>query len=319
MSRIERLVNLTAALLAAERPLSADELRSRVPGYPDEKASFRRQFERDKEVLRDLGLPLSMESLPGDATETQIGYRIAADDYYLRDPGLAPDELSALHLAARVVQIEGLGAGDGAWKLGESSAGSQTDAREIAATLPAVDALPALFAAIAAGAAVTFLYRDTDRLIQPTQLAFRSGHWYIVGYDPSRNDERSFRVDRIDGVVESRPALAVPATIGSSDPAETQLRRSGAFSRPWELGDTVPVIAHVRIDAAQAAWAVSHLGSDALVAEHTGGDVTVAMTVRSPDAFRSFVLGFLDHAVVESPEPLRLFVVDWLMAIAAAG
>ena len=70
MSRIERLVNLTAALLAAERPLSADELRSRVPGYPDEKASFRRQFERDKEVLRDLGLPLSMESLPGDATET---------------------------------------------------------------------------------------------------------------------------------------------------------------------------------------------------------------------------------------------------------
>lgn len=314
MSRIERLVNLTAALLAAERPLSADELRSRVPGYPDEKASFRRQFERDKEVLRELGLPLSTETIAGDATETQIGYRIVADDYYLRDPGLAPDELSALHLASRVVQIDGLG--DGVWKLGEAVTPAHP-VEAIAATLPVVDALPALFAAIAAGTAVVFAYRDASRLIQPSRLSFQNGHWYVAGYDADRNDDRSFRVDRIVGPVEVRPALAVPVV--SESASEPPRRRAGAFSRPWELGEGQGTVANVRIDAAQAAWAVSHLGTDALVAEHTGGDVTVALLVRSPDAFRSFVLGFLDHAVVESPDSMRALVVDWLSALREAG
>ena len=107
MSRIERLVNLTAALLATERALTAEELRDRVPGYPEDKASFRRQFERDKDALRELGLPLLLES-QRMGSEEQSAYRIDPDRYYLRDPGLTPDELSALHLASRMVRVEGL-------------------------------------------------------------------------------------------------------------------------------------------------------------------------------------------------------------------
>ena len=41
MSKLERLLNLTAVLLDTERPLSADAIRSRVEGYPDALASFR--------------------------------------------------------------------------------------------------------------------------------------------------------------------------------------------------------------------------------------------------------------------------------------
>ena len=63
MARLERLVNLSAALLAADRALTAEELRERVPGYPDEKSSFRRQFERDKDALRELGIPLQTVTL----------------------------------------------------------------------------------------------------------------------------------------------------------------------------------------------------------------------------------------------------------------
>ena len=44
MDKLERLLNLTAALLHADRPLTADDLRDRVGGYPDAKASFRRAF-----------------------------------------------------------------------------------------------------------------------------------------------------------------------------------------------------------------------------------------------------------------------------------
>ena len=54
-AKVERLLNLSAALLAAERPLTAAEIRRRVPGYPEERASFRRTFERDKDDLRELG------------------------------------------------------------------------------------------------------------------------------------------------------------------------------------------------------------------------------------------------------------------------
>ena len=53
-AKVERLLNLSAALLAAERPLSAQDIARRVPGYPEDQASFRRAFERDKDDLRHL-------------------------------------------------------------------------------------------------------------------------------------------------------------------------------------------------------------------------------------------------------------------------
>lgn len=309
MSRIERLVNLTAALLAAERPLSADDLRSRVPGYPDEKSAFRRQFERDKEVLRDLGLPLATVVLPSEAGESQVGYRIPPDAYYLRDPGLDPDELSALHLATRIVQLDGLVGADAAWKLGTEA--NPEAGVAISATIPGSDALAALFAAIAAGAAVEFAYRDEQRTVQPARLTFRNGRWYVAGHDADRNADRSFRVDRIDGPVHQRDALVGVPVVTSTGRA--------AFGRPWELGDAEEVETTIRIDAAQAVWALAHLGPEALVSRGDDGSCVVRLLVRSDDALRSFVLGFLDHAELLTPAPLRALVVDWLQQLASAS
>src|SRR5207244_11211381 len=98
MTRLERLINLTATLLEADRLLSTEELRRRVPGYPDEESAFHRAFERDKETLRDMGVPIEIELLdPLDPNS--YGYGVSKDAYYLRDPGLAPDDLAALRLA----------------------------------------------------------------------------------------------------------------------------------------------------------------------------------------------------------------------------
>ena len=77
MDKLERLLNLTAALLHAEIPLTAEELRDRVGGYPDTKATFRRAFERDKDDLRSMGMPLRVEPVPGvdppvDATDSTV-------------------------------------------------------------------------------------------------------------------------------------------------------------------------------------------------------------------------------------------------------
>src|SRR5439155_3039022 len=115
--KLERLLNLTAALLETPRPLSAAEVARRVYGYPEEKSAFRRAFERDKEDLREMGVPLVISEIPGtDPPET--GYRIPKDQYYLRDPGLEPDELAALHLAACTVRLDGIEGAEGVWKLG---------------------------------------------------------------------------------------------------------------------------------------------------------------------------------------------------------
>src|SRR5947209_18989208 len=117
MDRLERLINRVAALLEAERPLTADELHQRLPGYADSTAAFRRAFERDKEVLREMGIPLARELV--DPTQPNSdGYRIPKDEYYLQDPGLAPDELAALHLAASAVHVEGARGMEALCKLG---------------------------------------------------------------------------------------------------------------------------------------------------------------------------------------------------------
>ncbi|MDQ1393092.1 MAG: proteasome accessory factor, partial [Acidimicrobiaceae bacterium] len=130
MERLERLVNLVAALLDARQPLSREDLRVRVGGYSDDDDSFRRNFERDKDVLRQMGMPLVLEPLDQTRPEGATGYRIPRDRYQLPDPGLAEDELAALHLAASAVDVEGAwgrSAATGAlWKLAAAGAPQQS-------------------------------------------------------------------------------------------------------------------------------------------------------------------------------------------------
>ena len=56
--RTERLLSIVVLLLSSRRYLTAEQIRAAVSGYPEEQESFKRMFERDKEELRDLGIPL---------------------------------------------------------------------------------------------------------------------------------------------------------------------------------------------------------------------------------------------------------------------
>src|SRR5688500_16054018 len=176
-NRLERLLNLTAALLNASRPLTAQDVAEQVPGYPDpgDKATFRRAFERDKEVLRDMGIPVRVLDVPGTDPPEQ-GYVIRREDYALRDPGLDGDELAALHLATAAVRMEGLPGTEAVWKLGGAAGDVGGDAVPVAA-LPAIPQLVPLFGAVAERAPVTFSYRGDSRTIDPYRLSFSRGHW----------------------------------------------------------------------------------------------------------------------------------------------
>ena len=157
VDRLERLVNLTATLLDTRRPLSLDELSERVePRYPEEKGARRRQFERDKETLRELGVPIRVETVDGFGADQ--AYRIHPDDYYLPELALTDAELAALHVAVTAVRLEGDAGREGLAKLGGLT-GEGADAP--VAELGVTPGLAALFDAVNRHATVTFSHRGS--------------------------------------------------------------------------------------------------------------------------------------------------------------
>ncbi|HEX6311400.1 MAG TPA: WYL domain-containing protein [Acidimicrobiia bacterium] len=306
VDRLERLTNLVATLLDTRRPLPLEELVDLVPGYPSDKASYRRQFERDKDTLRGIGIPV--ETTPVDALGPEVGYRIRPDEYYLPQFDLTPEEQAALHVAVTAVRLEGGAGPEALWKLG----GLEGEAATAVAALPTVPELPALFDAYRERAPVTFRYRGETRRLDPWGIVFRRGHWYVVGHDHDRADERAFRIDRVEGSVDRGDAGTVeaPADLDPSD-----LLRDD----PWRFGDEEPVVAHVLVDAPQAPGVVHQVGEHAVVERRAGGAVVLGLPVTNVAAFRSFVVGLLDGAEVLSPPELRAAVVDWLDRLTEAG
>jgi proteasome accessory factor B len=301
--RLERLLNLVAALLNTERPLPAEELGTRVPGYPSTRTpAFKRAFERDKATLRDMGIPLEVIEVEPTNPESATGYRIRPERYELADPGLEPDEVAALHLAATQVRIDGDAATAAIWKLGGVPDGADTVPR--AAELPGSGQLPALFAAVAERRTVTMRYRGVSRTVEPWRIAFRNGSWYLVGWDQGRADRRTFRLDRVDGHVESGPpgAFEVPAAAG---PVATH---------PWEVGDEEPVEVTVVVDGDQAQWAMADAGVAGTPS--ADGGVTLTLRVTNRAGLRSWVLNFLDRAEILAPPVERDAMRAWLEAIA---
>ncbi len=111
--KTERLLGLVVCLLSSPRYLTAVQIRAAVPGYPESFEAFKRMFERDKEELRELGIPL--ETGFNSAGDEEAGYRIPRQAYVLPEIRLEPDEAAVLSLAARVWrQAELAGAAAGA-------------------------------------------------------------------------------------------------------------------------------------------------------------------------------------------------------------
>jgi proteasome accessory factor B len=306
VQKLERLLNLIAVLLHTARPLTAAELRERVPGYPESDVAFRRAFERDKDDLRELNVPLELLPVPGTDPPLE-GYRISRDRYYLPDPGLEPDELAALQLAAASVRLDHTRGVDTLWALGGSSGlhlGLDVE-------LPADPALDPLFDAISRRAVVHFDYRSERRSVHPYRLGLQLGRWYLRAFDLARDALRVFRLDRIEGPVEVGPARQFEIPESELGPLELLPDR-------WELGTEPAVEALVRIDALHAPMAAMQFDADDVVAEHDDGSIDVRIRVTNHDAFRSLVLGFLEHAQVLEPPHLRDEIVAWLRSVAGA-
>lgn len=291
---LERVINLLAFLLTTRQPVTAEVIRRTVAGYGDQTdEAFRRMFERDKELLRRLGIPVVAKA---DAWGIEHGYRVRPDEYRLPDPGLTDDERAALWLAAQVVRVGGQPSGaEALLKLGGTRTAPASD--PLAADLgPEIDTLADLYAAVGEHRMVRFDYRGRRRVVEPHGVAHRRGHWYLVGVEAG--EDRTYRIDRISGLV----VTGEPGSFKRSDARSIAERIE---IEPWEAGTDEPIEAKVRFDPEAAWWAERRVGPTVQTEQLANGAIEASFRVSHPDAFIGWVLTFGEHAEVLSPPQIR--------------
>lgn len=215
--KVERLTNLFIALLTTRGFITAEKIRATVIGYGDQSdEAFSRMFERDKNELRDLGIPL--ETGRTSAFDTIDGYRIKRDAYALPDIDLTPEESAAVAVATTLWESPERITTTQTALLKLRAAGVDIDpVAEVSITTGAgpaglrgsEEALGVLFAAIESGRAVQFGHRPspvdpyTVRTVEPWGVVTAQGRWYLVGHDRDRDGTRVFRLSRISPDVKA--------------------------------------------------------------------------------------------------------------------
>jgi proteasome accessory factor B len=310
--KTERLLNLVICLLATRRYLTVQQIREAVPGYDAEnEEAFRRMFERDKEELRDLGIPLETGS--NSVWDDEVGYRIASRDYQLPEITLESDEAAALGLAARLWQSAPLAGATGSALLKLRAAGIEPP--ESATGLePRIGASEPTFegclAAAVSGRRLRFSYRTAgrpeaeDRHVEPWGVVSWRGRWYLVAYDLGRTAARVFRLSRIVGDVTAEgPDGAVTV------PPDADLRAMVVRIE----GGSKHTPARVRVRTGSC-WELRRRAAS-VTPDGEGWEV-VETTYNDPARFADRLAGYGPDAVVLAPEEARLAVISRLEVLA---
>ncbi len=320
--KTERLLGLVVCLLSTRRYLTADQIRAAVPGYPEPDELFKRMFERDKEDLRDLGVPL--ETGLNHPFDEDPGYRIRQQAYELPELRLEADEAAVLGLAARVwrrAELAGAAAGAllklraaGIEAAGLDAGEDRPSARGIEPRLGTPEpAFGPLWEAVRDRRPVTFSYRAAGRSdpqrreLEPWGVVNRHGRWYVAGRDRGRDATRVFRLSRIAGPVKF---CGPPGSV--TVPAGTDVRE---LVRDW---DSAPAehTAVLRVRAGAGLGLRQHAVSARPDDTEPGWD---QVTTRFADVgwFADYAAWFGPDVVVLDPPDLRDAVIRRLKGVLA--
>ncbi len=290
-------------LLDTEQPITFDQIVERGELYAGRGEASRKSFERDKAVLRSLGITIDT---PMDQATGTTRYTIRPENYFLPDLGLNEAEQLGLQLAASVVRLDESWDDQAATKIG----GSKVAPPMVVAELPSLGDLPTVHTAIRNRAPVTFEYSGKRRVVEGLGIFYREGNWYLSGRD--EGVVKTFRVDRIGSAVRTGKP-------GSYEMAGEFDSRAAMPRDPLMIGDGEVVVARVWIDSASASRIERLRGVESVAERRPDGSVVVEVPVRNRDAFRSWVLGLRHHAEVLGPIELRREIVAWLEAIVEAN
>ncbi|RFA13032.1 WYL domain-containing protein [Subtercola boreus] len=235
----ERLFSLVLALLATEAGLTKNEILSTVQGYRQryvfagDNASLERQFERDKDDIRELGVPLeTIEPLDESGNNQHLRYLIPKGAYDLpADISFSPEEIALLNLAAM------------AWREGSLSRESRhallklrslgvESIEPVLGYAPRIRTREAAFDpltdALGRRVLVRFAYlkpgdlSPRERTVAPLALVQHEGRWHITGIDQQVGEPRTFLLSRIVGPVTR---TRIPFENDARGTAETALRQ----------------------------------------------------------------------------------------------
>lgn len=210
----ERLTNLVVALMATEIGLTKQQILDNVSGYRQRSEagatsdSLEKMFERDKDELRALGMPVETIGDPADPADLrEARYRIPQTEYDLpADIEFTDAELAVLRLAGSVWSSESVSADAQAGVRKIRALGIDGD-ESIIGFAPRISvrdaAFPALQEGIERSRVVVFDYlkpgedAPTRRRIRPLALVEYEARWHLFGIDLDADGERTFLLSRI--------------------------------------------------------------------------------------------------------------------------
>jgi len=310
----ERLFSLVLALLATEAGLTKAEILSTVQGYRQryrasgDNANLERQFERDKDDIRELGVPLETLESPGEPGNNQnLRYRIPRGDYELpSDISFSPEETTLLNLAAMVWREGSISGESRRAILKLRSLGVVTDEPVIgyAPRLRVRDvAFEPLTAALDKHVIVRFGYLKPGeqdartRTVAPIALIQREGRWILHGEDQDAGGTRNFLLRRIVSPISTTNTRYPAFPESATESAKAEL------DKIWESRAAIVEV----IPGSDAATRLSKRADTGI-----DGD-TLTLHYSDADLLADELAGFGPEVLVLGPESLRGAVRDRLL------
>ena len=344
ITKAQRLLDLIACLLGRRTPMTVEQIFEAVPAYrraagPDgdpNPESVRRMFERDKDELRGLGIPIDTQQFPVNyGLDTADGYVLRPGALYLpylkivaasedaapptaggpADPVFASGELEAALQALR----EAAEAPEWPLKAETRSAfrklafdlGSLPERSPVLHTRPpgadeVGETLSVLADAIVRRKRIAFRYHGlvrgeaTDRDVAPYGLLIQHGTCYMIGHDELRDAVRMFHVGRIESPQVNRSS---PASADYEIPDDFALSEYGD-REAWEIGgEDEEISVRVRFTPPMSLWAARNGFGEVVEEAEDGGEIR-RFDVRHLRPFLCWILGLGgDARIVEPPGP----------------
>jgi proteasome accessory factor C len=316
--KLIRQLSLISYLMAERRPVTAPEIRRDVEGYSAmNEDAFARRFYADRSELEALGIVLSVEK-PVDGLVEQETYSLPPENFHLPPIEFTDKELAALHTALQLLDGEFAYAEPLRLALQQISWGrpsplsspeQHTVALGITGSAGGHDVsqrLGKIETAIFRRKTILFDYYTMERdevgrrRVDPYQLLFQGGQFYVVGYSHERSAIRVFRLSRIRGKV----GYATKAEHDFSRPADFD-PRAYANRIHWQFGEPIGT-AEVWIGH-RIAWQIErHFGRYGEI--HPAGEDGDRVFVTSYANARqliAWVLGLGENARIVAPDELR--------------